>query len=97
VDTDRMAENLEATRGLVYSQAVLLALIDDQGLSRDQAYGIVQRNGMQAWDDGLQLRDLLAKDDDVTLSADTLAECFSAERHLRNADIVFDRLDTISL
>jgi adenylosuccinate lyase len=93
VDTDRMAENLEATGGLVYSQAVLLTLIEDQGLSRDEAYAIVQRNGIQAWDDGLQLHELLAKDDDVRLTSERLAECFSAERHLRNADVVFDRLE----
>ncbi len=93
IDEDRMAENLEATRGLVYSQAVLLALIEEQGLTRDDAYAIVQRNGMEAWDEALQLRDLLAKDGAVTISADTLAECFSAERHLRNADVVFERLE----
>jgi adenylosuccinate lyase len=93
IDADRMAENLEATRGLVYSQAVLLALIEEQGLTRDDAYAIVQRNGMEAWDEALQLRDLLAKDDAVTISEDTLAECFSAKRHLRNADVIFERLE----
>jgi adenylosuccinate lyase len=97
IDPDRMAENLESSRGLVYSQAVLLALIEEQGLSRDEAYTIVQRNGIQAWDDGRQLHDLLAEDEEVTLTVEALAECFNAERHLRNADVVFDRLEQITV
>ncbi|HEY5650853.1 MAG TPA: adenylosuccinate lyase, partial [Acidimicrobiia bacterium] len=64
VDTDRMRENLDATRGLVFSQAVLLALIE-HGLTRDAAYRIVQRNAMSAWDEGGHLRDLLRSDPEV--------------------------------
>ncbi len=97
VDTQRMQANLVGTRGLVYSQAVLLALIETQGLSRDEAYRIVQRNAMKAWDEGNQLHDLLAADPDVALSADQLTECFSAERFLRNAGVVFERLATVEL
>ena len=51
IDRDRMRANLEATRGLVYSQTVLLALVDT-GFSRDQAYRIVQRCAARAWDEG---------------------------------------------
>jgi adenylosuccinate lyase len=97
VDDAQMARNLEATQGLVYSQAVLLALIDEQDLSRDEAYTIVQRNGMRAWDEGRQLQDLIAADEDVVLTADTLAACFSPERHLENAAVVFERLDATSV
>jgi adenylosuccinate lyase len=75
----------------VYSQAVLLALVDT-GMARDDAYRIVQRNALAAWDEGGTLHDRLAADPDVTLDPDTLAACFSAERFLANADIVFDRL-----
>lgn len=92
VDTERMAANLESTKGLVYSQAVLLALIE-AGLTRDEAYRIVQRNAMAAWDEGGTLRDRLAGDSEVTLGAEVLDRCFSTERFLTNADIVFDRLD----
>ena len=55
VDTDRMDSNLESTRGLVFSQAVLLALID-KGMTRDQAYRIVQGHAMTAWDKGQSCR-----------------------------------------
>ena len=96
VDTARMESNLEATRGLVNSQAVLLALVDS-GVTRDEAYRIVQRNAMAAWDEGGTLLNRLESDSDVTLSADTLAECFTPERALRNAGIVFDRLATTGL
>ncbi len=97
VDVDRMRTNLEATRGLVYSQGVLLALVDEQGLSREEAYRIVQRNAMAAWDEGIPLRDLLAKDPDVGLSPDRLDDLFDPARYLRNADVVFDRLEAAEL
>lgn len=97
VDAAQMVHNLEATRGLVYSQAVLLALIDEQDLSRAEAYTIVQRNGMRAWDEDRQLQDLIAADEDVMLTADSLADCFSPERHLENAAVVFERLDSTSV
>lgn len=92
VDTERMSANLDATRGLVFSQAVLLALIDT-GLTRDDAYRIVQRNAMAAWDGGGSLRDRLAADEDVALDAEVLDACFSTDRFLANTDIVFDRLN----
>jgi adenylosuccinate lyase len=97
VDRERMLANLISTRGLVYSQAVLLALIEHQGLSRDEAYRIVQRNAMRAWDEGEQLHDLLAGDPEVVLDRGTLAECFSAERFLRHAGVVFERLASVEL
>mgnify|MGYP001825397383 FL=1 len=97
VDEARMMHNLEATRGLVFSQAVLLAIIEEQGLSRDDAYRIVQRNALRAWDEGLPLRDLLAQDLDVALHPEVLDRCFSPEHFLRNSGIVFDRLDQIEI
>ena len=96
VDTDRMAENLEATRGLVFSQAVLLALAEN-GHARDDAYRIVQRNAMAAWDEGGNLRDRLAADPECDLTDDELAACFSTERFLRNTGDVFDLLEGLSL
>ena len=95
VDEARMLQNLDATRGLVFSQAVLLAIIDEQGLSRDEAYRIVQRNALRSWDEGLPLRDLLAEDLDVALHPDVLDRCFSPQHFLRHSGIVFDRLQQI--
>jgi adenylosuccinate lyase len=97
VDEERMAANLVSTRGLVYSQAVLLALIEEQGMSRDEAYRLVQRNAMAAWDGGDQLQDLLAADEAVTLEGEALADCFSPQRFLRNSAVVFDRLQACTL
>jgi len=91
VDADRMRANLESTRGLVFSQAVLLALIDT-GMTRDQAYRIVQAHAMTAWDTGQTLQALLAADPSIELGRDALAACFSLERVGESAQIVFDRL-----
>ena len=57
VDNERMQTNLDQTRGLVFSQAVLLALVES-GTTRDDAYRIVQRNALKSWDDGPNISDL---------------------------------------
>ncbi|MGH3649165.1 MAG: lyase family protein, partial [Acidimicrobiia bacterium] len=92
VDGERMAANLESTRGLVFSQAVLLSLIES-GMTRDRAYRIVQRNAMEAWGGETHLRDLLSADPDVTLTDAELASCFSLERIDETASPVFQRLE----
>ena len=96
VDADRMQANIEATSGLIFSQAVLLELVAT-GSSRDDAYRIVQRNAIKTWDEGGELRDHLAADEECDLDADTLDRCFSPQRFLGNAEIVFDRLDAVPL
>ncbi|HEX6301639.1 MAG TPA: adenylosuccinate lyase [Acidimicrobiia bacterium] len=94
VDRERMTANLESTNGLVFSQAVLLALVES-GLGRDEAYRIVQRNAMQAWDGKGQLEDLLREDPHVVLTGEQLDRCFSLERIAETAAPVFDRLDQL--
>jgi adenylosuccinate lyase len=96
VEEERMLANLEATRGLVFSQAVLLALVE-QGASRDDAYRIVQRNALAAWDGSEHLLDLLEKDPAVNLSSERLTACFSIERFLANSAIVFERLEALEV
>jgi len=96
VDTGRMLANLGDTHGLVFSQAVLLALIEE-GMTRDDAYRIVQRSAMRSWDEGIGLEKLLSADPAVPLTDEALAVCFSTERFLRNAAIVFERLDALEL
>ena len=96
VRADRMLVNLDATQGLVFSQAVLLALVE-QGLSRDQAYRIVQRNATSAWGGSEHLLDLLQADPEVALSREVLTACFSTERFLANTAIVFERLEALEL
>jgi adenylosuccinate lyase len=96
VDAERMTANLESTRGLVFSQAVLLALVD-KGLSRDEAYRIVQGHAMTAWDNGQDLRELLAADTAVDLSDEELGACFSLDRVSQAASVVFGRLEDLKL
>jgi adenylosuccinate lyase len=88
----RMRSNLEATHGAVFSQPVLLALVD-AGMTRDEAYRIVQRNAMRAWDEGIDFRSLLEDDPDVNEAI--LDEAFDLSRSLRHLDHIFDRLDDI--
>jgi adenylosuccinate lyase len=91
---DRMLENLDRSYGLVFSQPVLLALVES-GLTRDDAYRIVQRTAMEAWEQRKPFRTLLEADPDVTLTADQLDGVFSLERSLRNTGRVFDALEEV--
>jgi adenylosuccinate lyase len=93
VDTGRMAENLEASHGVIYSQRVLLKLTD-AGLPRQTAYEIVQRNAMRAWKERRPFFELLAADQKVMdhLSADELKSCFDPAFFLKNVDAIFKRL-----
>jgi adenylosuccinate lyase len=90
---DRMRANLDASFGLVFSQPVLLALVQ-AGATRDDAYRIVQRNAMNAWDDGSDFRSLLEADPDVDDAV--LDAAFDLDRSLRNLGEVFDRLAEIA-
>ncbi len=96
VDADRMTANLASTRGLLFSQPVLLALVET-GMTRDDAYRIVQRNAMTAWEAEGDLRLLLADDPEVSLTEDELASCFSLERVHDSVQVVFERLKGLSL
>ncbi|MCH8186846.1 MAG: adenylosuccinate lyase [Chloroflexi bacterium] len=90
---DRMKENIEMTRGLLFSQRVLLALVQ-QGLSRDSAYDIVQRNSMRAWDEDQDFRDLVKADPDIggKLSSEALDGLFGYDYYIRYVDDIFERV-----
>jgi len=92
VRPQRMRENLDSSRGLVYSQSVLLALAR-HGVSRQDAYRLVQHHALAAWDEGAHLYDRLAADAELgrLLDPDELVECFDLERQLRNVDAIFAR------
>jgi adenylosuccinate lyase len=94
VDPDRMMSNLWASHGLVFSQPVLLALVD-AGLARDDAYRIVQEHAGRAWEDGVPFRSLLEKDERVPLSAADLDAAFDLDRALRHVGTTFDALDAV--
>jgi adenylosuccinate lyase len=97
IDSDRMRENIELTHGAVYSQRALTALLD-AGLTRDEAYRIVQANAQRAWDMRTPFRQLLA---DAVAGDDRLTEIdldavFDPSAYLSNADVVFERLETLA-
>jgi len=77
---------------------VLLALVEQAGLSREEAYAVVQRNALRAADERRQLRELLAADPDVAsrLSDETLAACFDETHFLRNVATAIARLDQLA-
>ena len=93
VDPARMAENLDRSYGLVYSQRVLLKLTD-AGLARQVAYEIVQRNAMRAWRERRSFLELLAAEPEVSgrLTADELKACFDPAWYLRHVDAIFKRI-----
>jgi len=87
---ERMRRNLEASHFLFFSQRVLLALVD-HGLGRDEAYKLVQRNAMRAWEEDQDFRDLVRGDAEIAQRIDVDAT-FSLEPYTRHVDVVFDRL-----
>src|SRR5713101_1508975 len=90
---ERMLENLELTRGLIFSGQLLLALTKS-GVAREEAYEWVQRNAMKAWDEGEDFRSLVSADKDITaqLSTEQIADVFSLDYYLRNVDAIFERV-----
>jgi len=91
VHVDRMRANLNATHGALFSQRALLALVES-GLSRDDAYRIVQENAQRAWDEGVEFRDLLTEAaPDLDLDA-----VFDPSAFVRHADEIVGRLDSIT-
>ncbi|EJS5892834.1 TPA: adenylosuccinate lyase [Listeria monocytogenes] len=90
---ENMKRNMDRTLGLIYSQRVLLALID-KGLAREVAYDVVQPRAMEAWEKQVPFRELVEQDAIITenLSAEEIADCFDYNYHLKNVDLIFDRL-----
>jgi len=88
-----MAANMERSHGLLYSQRVLLALVE-AGMLRDDAYRVVQRSAMKAWEERRSFQELLAADPEVTsrLSAEELHALFDPAYHLRHVGTIFDRV-----
>ena len=93
IDSERMRSNLELTHGALFSQRVLLALVA-RGMTREQAYRIVQELAQRAWDQGVSLRELLAEDE-RTAGLD-LDEIFDYGHYVRYALEIVARLDEIA-
>ncbi|HJV16665.1 MAG TPA: adenylosuccinate lyase [Bacillales bacterium] len=90
---ENMKRNMDRTLGLIYSQRVLLALID-KGLSREEAYDTVQPRAMEAWEKQVPFRSLIEANEKITslLSPEEIADCFDYNYHLQHVNTIFERL-----
>jgi len=90
---ERMLYNLNMTNGVIFSQTVLLALIE-KGTTREDAYAIVQRNAMKSWQEGIDFQALLQEDPEVNkyLNKDELVSIFNVNNFLKNLDFTFKRV-----
>ncbi|MGW7987884.1 adenylosuccinate lyase [Staphylococcus shinii] len=89
---DNMLDNIDKTFGLIYSQRVLLALIN-KGLAREAAYDKVQPKAMESWETKTPFRTLIEQDESITelLTKEDLDECFNPKHHLNQVDTIFQR------
>lgn len=94
VRTERMRENLDSSHRLYFSQRLLLALVE-AGLPRDDAYRLVQRHAMRAWDEGLDFPELARADAEIAGRVD-LDAVFDLGAYTRHVDVVFERLRALS-
>jgi adenylosuccinate lyase len=94
---ERMLRNLEASHGLVFSHRLLLALVE-AGVDRGEAYRLVQRNAMRAWDEERDFRALVRDDPEIAARLDerALADVFDLEATVAHVDVVFDRLRALA-
>ena len=90
---ENMKRNMDRTLGLIYSQRVLLALID-KGMSREEAYDTVQPRAMEAWEKQVQFRSLIEQDEKIAglLSENEIDDCFDYNYHIKHVDMIFERL-----
>jgi len=90
---DNMKRNMDSTLGLIYSQRVLLALID-KGLAREEAYDTVQPCAMEAWENQTSFRGVVDQNEKITshLNKEELDDCFDYNYHIQHVDMIFDRL-----
>lgn len=90
---ERMMENLNRTKGLIYSEKILLELVR-KGLTREEAYAIVQRNAMKARNEDREFKTVLVEDEEVKkyLTTDEIDSAFNLKEHLRHVDTIFSRV-----
>ena len=93
VHPENMMKNLNLTKGLIFSQQVMLALIK-RGLSRQEAYNLVQRNAMKVWNEGIDFKSALTQDEEIIryLSSEDIEKLFDLKYHLRYIPDIFDRV-----
>ena len=93
INEEQLLKNLNLTRGLVFSGQLLLELAA-AGAQREEAYYWVQRNALNSWDNGLDFRELVTNDPDISklLTPDKIERAFDVKTRLKNIDRVFERV-----
>ncbi|RLB25847.1 MAG: adenylosuccinate lyase, partial [Deltaproteobacteria bacterium] len=93
VHPENMARNMEITRGLVFSQQVLMKLAE-KGIERQKAYVMVQRNALRVWEGGGSFKELILKDQEIMqyLYKSEVEEIFDIKYHLKHVDEIFERV-----
>ena len=93
IHPEKMKENLELTNGLIYSQAILLSLTK-KGVSREEAYRLVQRNAMRVWEEKIKFETALGEDEQIInyLSVEEIRQICTIENRLKNSEYIFDKL-----
>ena len=93
VHPERMKENIILTRGLIFSQRLLLALTE-KNIPREEAYHLIQKNSLKAWNENLDFKDLVHSDPKIRqiLSKKEIESCFSLEPYLEKIDYIFERV-----
>ena len=92
VNKDRMKENLERTHGLIFSEKVMLALVD-KGLTREEAYELAQRNALKAWEEGSSYKQLIKEDEEISklLTEEDIENIFDYKVFLKEIDYIFEK------
>ncbi|MFP4082816.1 MAG: adenylosuccinate lyase [Candidatus Aminicenantes bacterium] len=90
---EKMKQNMDLTHGLIFSQKLLLTLMK-KNLSRDQAYDLVQKNSLRAWEKNLDFKEMVQSDPQIKkfLSSPEIEECFSIHPYLKNIDYIFEKV-----
>mgnify|MGYP002352380664 CR=1 FL=1 len=101
VNSEKMKDNIEITKGLLFSGRVLVTLVEKEGISREEAYAIAQSNAMRCWNEKIPLLELLKNDPRINkMSESELESLFDLEYYLKHIDEIFGRfteLQNISL
>lgn len=90
---ERMKENIQRTRGLIFSQSLMLRLTQE-GITREEAYKLVQQPAMKAWQEGGDFKEIVLRDPEISrhLTANQIEQVFDLKQHLRNVDYIFKRV-----
>ena len=88
-----MKQNIHLTKGLVFSQRVMLALTK-KDISREQAYQLVQKNSLEAWNKNMDFKKLILQDRDISalLSEEEIEDCFTLDPYLEKIDYIFEKV-----